>query len=180
MSGRKVDTRQRVAKGCGPGARPSRRAPRAEGTLNVKRRVIQPRGRAGQGGGRAPLLKGSSPWWLLEAPCRCASRADSGPRARTRRGESGKWRRAWPRDLPLCVRGRVGTVGASPLDAARADARWVRPPMERPRGTNIIARKKRRQKGSGACFVLGVRSEDPGKVVTYMEIVNTVVGTAEA
>lgn len=68
---------------------------------------------------------------------------------------------------------------ASPLDAARADARWVRPPMERPRGTNFIARKKRRQKGSGACFVLGVRSEDPGKVVTDMEIVNTVVGTAE-
>lgn len=75
--------------------------------------------------------------------------------------------------------GRVGTVGASPLDAARADARWVRPPMERPRGTKVIARKNVGKRVPVPVFVLGVRSEGPGKVVTYMEIVNTVVGTAE-
>lgn len=49
---RGVSGRKEATGGAGPRARPSRRAPRAEGTLNVKRRVIQPRGRAGQGGGR--------------------------------------------------------------------------------------------------------------------------------
>uniref|UniRef100_A0A5F9DE01 BTBD10/KCTD20 BTB/POZ domain-containing protein n=1 Tax=Oryctolagus cuniculus TaxID=9986 RepID=A0A5F9DE01_RABIT len=69
----------------GGGSRPatragdSRRAPR-EGTLNVKRRVTQPRGRAGRGGGRALRH--------CRSPRRCARLPGGfGPRAPERGGE---------------------------------------------------------------------------------------------
>lgn len=85
-----------------PRARLSRRAPRAKGTLNVKRRVIQPRGRAGQGGGRAPLRHSRSPRRLLAGGVRAPPGRIRVPGTAAGRGAAGECWRAWSRDLPLC------------------------------------------------------------------------------
>lgn len=133
MSGRRGHAHQRAeAPGGGPGARPSRRAPR-RGTLNVKRWVTQPRGRAGGWGwgGERRCGKAGPRGGCSRRRVR-ASRAGSGPSGWERQvsGGSGRGRAARPavgaaRSLPVCVcvrrgpapgerprRGRCGQRGA--------------------------------------------------------------------
>lgn len=142
MSGKKRDTLRRAAQGVGRSpafpACPARR----RGTLNVKRRVTQPCGRAGRGGGwgaRAAAARAVRGAAACGAVC-ARLPGGFGPRARERGGElqvsggtrpfASKTRRAECGSGPgpgryLCVVGR----GPTPQDAARAAARRVGPPV---------------------------------------------------
>lgn len=83
-------------KACGPGGGPEPGLPgvprAARGTLNAKRRVTQPRGRAGRGvGARAAAARPVLAAAAGGAVSARASRADSGPGLWSAAGALGKW-----------------------------------------------------------------------------------------
>lgn len=134
------------------GSRPSRRAPRVVGTLIVKLQVTQPRGRAGQGGGRAAAAQ-QVPAAATRSAQR-ASRADSGPE---RDSAAGKWLHATgsgaetPQGECGCELGPeicpcLGGISGRP----QGRTPW------KCRATKTIARKKGRTGALGASF----RAED--------------------